>query len=147
MPLFPKIQSACPYKSRLADIMDGDVCRMCKRQVFDLTAMTDERRVAFLAGCEESVCVSYSLPVRRAARAAAVAVALALPAAAAAQEEIMIIVGGINAPSSVKMVDVPDDIALPELPVLYEEEGEVLDEGASSEGAKDEPPAAQPSQD
>jgi hypothetical protein len=120
MPLFPKIQSTCPYKSDIAAIMDGDMCRMCKRQVFDITAMSDGDRVAFLAGCEEEVCVSYS--IGPALRAAALAAAIALPTAAAAQEEMVIIVGGITAPSSVKMVHVPDDVSIPELPVLYEEE-------------------------
>ena len=34
MAIFPKIQSPCPYKGNLSDIMDGDLCRLCKRQVF-----------------------------------------------------------------------------------------------------------------
>ncbi|HEV2866777.1 MAG TPA: hypothetical protein VGX37_09690, partial [Allosphingosinicella sp.] len=85
MPLFPKIQSPCPYTSQLASIMDGDVCRMCKRQVFDLTDMADGDRVAFLSGCRDEVCVSYRL--RPALAAAALAASMvALPAAAAAQE-------------------------------------------------------------
>lgn len=138
MPLFPKIQSACPYKSNIADVMDGENCRMCKRQVFDLTAMSDGERVAFLAGCEEEVCVSYSLPIRQGIRAAAVAAALAIPAAAAAQEEMMIVVGGITAPNKVTMVQVPEDVTVPELPVLYEED----EEGAAPEGGK--APAAKP---
>jgi predicted Fe-S protein YdhL (DUF1289 family) len=120
MPLFPKIQSPCPYKSGLAAIMDGEVCRMCKRQVFDLTAMTDGERVAFLAGCEEEVCVSYSLPM--AVKTAAVAAALALPGAAAASDEMMIIVGGITDPGRVEMVKHDEEAGPPALPVVYEEE-------------------------
>lgn len=144
MPLFPKIQSACPYKSDIAAIMDGDHCRMCKRQVVDLTAMSDGERVAFLAGCEEEVCVSYALPIRRAVRAAAVAAAIAVPTAAAAQaqEVIVITVGGITAPSSVTMVEVPDDGSIPELPVLYEDEAETP---ARTEA--DSAPAAKPARD
>jgi hypothetical protein len=138
MPLFPKIQSACPYKSNIAEIMDGDNCRMCKRQVFDLTAMSDGERVAFLAGCEEEVCVSYSLPIRRGVRAAAIAAAIAIPTAAAAQEEVEIFVGGITAPSKVTMVQVPEDASVPELPVLYEED----EDGAEPDAGKT--PAAKP---
>ena len=47
--LFPKIQSPCPYKGNLADVMDGDVCRLCKREVTDLTALGDDERVAFFS--------------------------------------------------------------------------------------------------
>ena len=75
MPIFPRIQSPCPYKSNLAAVMDGDLCRTCNRNVFDLTAMDDGERLAFLAGCEEEVCVSYRIPVRAAFTAAALAAA------------------------------------------------------------------------
>ena len=135
MPVFPKIQSPCPYKVNLAEIMDGDVCRMCKRQVFELTHMSDGERVAFLAGCEEQVCVSYAIPIRPALRAAAVAAAIAIPSAAAAQEEMMIIVGGINDPSRVEMVDTSRDADLPMLPIVYE------DEQPAAETPVAEPPA------
>ncbi|MEA3016960.1 MAG: hypothetical protein QOI38_1682 [Sphingomonadales bacterium] len=136
MPIFPKIQSPCPYKSNLAAIMDGDVCRMCKRQVFDLTSMTDGERISFLAACEEEVCVSYA--IRPALRAAAVAAALAIPAAAAAQDEMFITVGGISDPARVEMVEIADEGTLPELPVVYEDEAGT---GGQSEGAGDAPPA------
>lgn len=124
MPVFPRIQSPCPYKERLAEIMDGDVCRMCQRQVFDLTAFSDPERIAFLAGCREEVCVSYRVPLRRGIRAAAVAAAIALPAAAAAQEEFAIFVGGIKDPTRVEMVEVQPDRTLAELPTIYEDEPE-----------------------
>lgn len=150
MPIFPKIQSPCPYKSDLAAVMDGDFCRMCKRQVVDLDGMTDQGRVAYLAGCEEEVCVSYRLPFRPALAAAAIA-AFAAPTAAAAQEAvpaeavaaeqavlddawaaggelIMITVGGIKDPRNVEFASDPADLALPELPVTYEK-----DEDASPE--------------
>lgn len=140
MAVFPRIQSPCPYKNELAQLMDGDVCRMCKRQVVDITGMSDAGRVAFLKGCETEVCVSYSLPVRVAA-AAALAVSLGMPMAAAAQdagnaavvaavEQLpgdetidMIVVGGIKTPAEAKMVrvDDPADQATPLLPVAYED--------------------------
>jgi predicted Fe-S protein YdhL (DUF1289 family) len=86
MAVFPRIQSPCPYKSRLAAVMDGDMCRMCERQVFDLSHWTDDERVAFLSACTDKVCVSYRLPLRPALAAAAMAAAaVALPGAAMAQ--------------------------------------------------------------
>jgi hypothetical protein len=119
--------------------MDGDFCRMCRRTVFDLTPMSDDERLAFLSGCTEKVCVSYTLPIRPAIAAAAMAAAMALPSAAAAQdadvpmdieaveispdvEEMTIFVGGITNPAAAEMVEDPADAAVPELPVVYEEE-------------------------
>jgi len=140
VPIFPKIQSPCPYKSDLAAVMDGDMCRVCKRNVFDLTAMDDGERLAFLAGCEEEVCVSYRLPVRAAVAAAALAAAgMSVPAmsqevpapdmeAAMESEPLpydesqMIVVGGIKDPKAVELVEIDSDTSVPELPILYEEE-------------------------
>ena len=62
MATYPRIQSPCPYIDRLASIMDGETCRMCRREVFDLTAMSDGARFAFLDGCAGEVCISYRLP-------------------------------------------------------------------------------------
>ena len=125
MAVFPKIQSPCPYRGDLAAVMDGDFCRACSRQVFDLTAWDDGERRAFLAGCAEEVCVSYRLPLRPAIAAAALAVAaIASPAAAQTEDEEvleMIIVGGIKDPAAVQYVELPSDAALPDLPVVYEE--------------------------
>ena len=87
MAIFPRIQSPCPYKGDLASVMDGDMCRMCERPVFDLSFMSDDERMAFLAGCTGEVCVSYRIPFRPALAAAAMAAALALPSAAAAQDQ------------------------------------------------------------
>jgi predicted Fe-S protein YdhL (DUF1289 family) len=124
MPMFPKIDSPCPYKSRLASVMDGDMCRMCNRQVFDLSAMSDGERAAFLAGCREEVCVSYRFPIRPAIAAAALAAAVGLPAAAAAagpeDENVQIIVGGIKDPAHAQMVEQAGDASMPVLPVVYE---------------------------
>ncbi|MEO7687838.1 MAG: hypothetical protein ABIS51_01025 [Sphingomonas sp.] len=125
MAMFPKIDSPCPYKSRLASVMDGDMCRMCKRQVFDLTEMRDEDRVAFMAGCTaDEVCVSYRIPLRPALAAAAMAVSALAPMAAAAQEQEMdIVVGGVRAPTHATFVTVAANHKAPALPVVYEDEG------------------------
>ncbi len=124
MALFPKIQNPCPYKGQLSAIMDGDTCRMCKREVFDLTAWSDDERVSFLKGCSGEVCVSYKLQVRPALAAAALAaMAIAAPTAAAAQnatDEMVVVVGGIKDPANVTFVEDPADNAIPELPVAYD---------------------------
>jgi predicted Fe-S protein YdhL (DUF1289 family) len=153
MAIFPRVQSPCPYESDLASVMDGDMCRMCERRVFDLSFMSDEERMAFLAGCTGEICVSYRLPFRPALAAAAMAAALALPSAAAAQEqapsageaaieaitademsveeaamqEQWIIVGGIKDLGKLEFVEEPADAAIPELPIVYED--------AAAEGA------------
>lgn len=158
MAMFPKIQSPCPYKSDLAAVMDGDFCRMCKRNVVDLTAWSDAQRVSFLASCETEVCVSYRLPLRPALAAAAMVAALAaLPAAAqdvpvaavAASDDgttipqgiddtsyadMDIIVGGIKDPKNAVFVEDASDAAMPAMPVVYE----------SAEPAKPAPKAKSP---
>jgi hypothetical protein len=123
MPLFPKIQSPCPYKSNLAAVMDGDMCRMCNRRVYDLTAMSDGERVAFFHGCTGEVCVSYRLALRPAVAAAALAAAAAsVPAGACPPAESMVItVGGIKDPANVRFVEQKADRAIPVLPIVYEE--------------------------
>ncbi len=148
MPIFPKIQSPCPYKSEVSAALDGEMCRICQRQVFDLTAMTDGERVAFLAGCEEDVCVSYRIP-RRPAIAAAALAAAAMSVPAYAQEPVPAPteaeptvdsasyvdedwagdIGGIKDPKAVEMVEI--DISLPELPVVYENEPATAKAGAA----------------
>jgi predicted Fe-S protein YdhL (DUF1289 family) len=138
MAIFPRVQSPCPYKSRLAEIMDGDVCRMCKREVFELTGMSDGERLSFLAACSGEVCVSYRFPLRPAVAAAVAAAAIVTPTAAAAQEEMMIIVGGIADPSHAEMIDTAQDEALPELPVAYEEEPAAKPDKPAADAAADE---------
>jgi hypothetical protein len=127
MALFPKIQSPCPYKGDLSEIMDGDQCRLCKRQVVDLTAMTDAERISLLSGCAEEICVSYRLPVRVALAATIALGAAAAPMAAAAQEntqvvEVVVTGGAIKDRGKVEYVHHPDaaDAAVAELPVTYE---------------------------
>ena len=140
MAIFPKVQSPCPYKSNIAAYMDGDICRMCKRQVVDLSPMTDAARLAFMAGCEEEVCVSYRLP-RIAAAAAMAVMAVAAPMAAAAQdtEEVYIddlVMGGIKDLKNVQYIEDKADKAMAELPVVYEDE--------AVQPARDEQPAPEP---
>ena len=123
MALFPKIQSPCPVKDKVAVYMDGDVCRLCKRQVFDLTEMSDAERIAFVRGCKDEVCVSYKISVLAAAVAIA---AVAGPTAAAACEATQIVVvsmGGIKDPAHTEFVENPGDHAIPALPVVYEKAG------------------------
>ena len=130
MPLFPKIAGPCPYKSDLAAVMDGDHCRMCDRKVFDLTAMTDGERLAFLAACTDQVCVSYSIPIRPALAAAALAAAIASPSAAAARAArnppppvpIMVpVVGNLPPAPFVQIVEVPKEASPADVRSLYEE--------------------------
>jgi hypothetical protein len=147
MAVFPKIQSPCPYKNQRSAMMEGDFCRMCRRNVVDLSAMDEGPRLAFLAGCEEEVCVSYRLPLRSAVAAAALAAlgaaspALAQEAPApgvetiaapeaeagleeAAFEEVEIFMGGIKDPSRVELIDTADEAGLTDLPVSYEDPAE-----------------------
>lgn len=110
MALFPKIQSPCPYKGRLSDILDGDVCRLCKREVFDLTAMSDGARVAFLENCGGEVCVTYRLSPTLAAAAfaaALIAPSVAMAGGGSAAEEV-VITGGIGHRQPVTMVEPVD---------------------------------------
>lgn len=127
MAIFPKVQSPCPYKANLASILEGDMCGMCKRQVVDLSPMTDAGRMAFMAGCKDEVCVSYKLPIGPALAAAMALATAATPMAAAAQEAgngmIMeeIIVGGIKDVSKIEYIEDASDKAIPEMPVIYDD--------------------------
>ena len=130
MAVFPRIKSPCPYKGELAAVMDGDICRLCKREVFDLTAMTDGERMGFLADCATEVCVSYRLTGAIAAAALAAGMLVA-PASAAAQttpapeliDIEIIFVGGITDWNRVQFVEVEADAGVPELPIEYETGG------------------------
>jgi len=125
MALYPRIDSPCPYKGNVADILDGAVCRLCKREVFDLSFMSDDRRVAFMQGCKGEVCVRYSMPLRSAVAAAALAAAaVALPTTAAASsadvETVVIVTGGIKDPANVQYLKDTSDKNVPTVPVVYE---------------------------
>ena len=144
MAIFPKVERHCPVKSSLSEYMDGDMCRLCERQVFDLNGMSDAGRQAFMASCTDEVCVSYKIPLRGLAAAAALgAAAVSIPAAAqdtlveleadqAGYEELekcvdefqvieWIIVGGIKDPTEAEYIDTEEDLETPELPVTYED--------------------------
>ncbi len=144
MAIFPKVQSPCPVKNSLAEYMDGDICRLCERQVFDLNAMSDAERQAFMASCTGEVCVSYKIPLRGMAAALALsAAAVSMPAAAqdalveldgnAAEHQNLekcldeheiiewVTVGGIKDTTDVEYIDTEEDLETPELPVTYEE--------------------------
>lgn len=82
MATFPKITGPCPYRLPLSALLDAEgTCRLCRRQVHDLSAMTERARRDFLSACAEDTCVSYRLPVDVTALAIAAAVT-AVPAAA-----------------------------------------------------------------
>ncbi len=144
MARFPKIQSPCPYKANLADYLEHDVCRMCKRQVHNLSAMSDSQRENFLSSCSEQVCVTYKLPARAMLGAALIATSLQYaPAAAsefahsgdngpwlssAAAQAVqdcdsleVIMVGGIKNMSEAQYIDTEADLRTPEIPVIYDD--------------------------
>lgn len=82
MATFPKITGPCPYRLPLSDLLDVEgTCRLCRRQVHDLSAMTERARRDFLTTCAEDTCVSYRLPAAVTALVIAATVT-ALPAAA-----------------------------------------------------------------
>ena len=86
MSLLPLIQRPCPYLDRLESVMDGDHCRMCRRDVHDLTAMNDAERTDFLAACGGDACIRYTFNAKPALAAALIAASVAvaaLPVAAA----------------------------------------------------------------
>ena len=126
MAFYPKIDSLCPYKGELSEILDDDICRLCKREVFDLTDMSDADREIFFKSCDGEVCVSYKLPMGRAFAAAVVTTSGVLASTAAmAQENTycdMIIVGGIKDPSHVQKVELDIDKSIPMLPVVFEDD-------------------------
>ena len=86
MSSFPKIDSPCPLRWNAAPAAGRDFCNRCRRRVHNLDDLDETQRRALLAGCEETICVAYT--VRRPLRIVAVAglgLAAALGAAAAAE--------------------------------------------------------------
>lgn len=115
MDVYPLIASPCPYKGPLSDIVDGDICRLCHKQVHDLSDMTDNQRRAFIKACEGDACVTYRVSARTAAILAALAATAigGLPAAAQPPAQthrnddvVIVIAGGIGRSE-------PMDIAIP----------------------------------
>lgn len=133
MGLFPKVERPCPYKDRLDDVMEGDFCSMCERNVFDLTHMNTSERQLFMSQCEGEVCVSYRIPVRKIMTGAALALATlpGLAAAQDAQEQTVnnedlycdwdeIIVGGIREAGEALWIDPEAEKHLTEIPETSE---------------------------
>lgn len=131
MAIYPLIKSPCPYKGPLSDIMDGDICRLCHKQVHDLTEMTDDQRRALLAACAGDTCVSYKVTARTAATLAALAAAAVggLPAAAQPpisnrdDDVIVVVAGGTAGPAQGEILEIaipveiivdPDDLKRPQ---------------------------------
>ncbi len=87
MSRFPLVQDPCPYKGPIADILAGDQCRLCQRQVHDLTSMSEADRLALVAGCTdaEGLCVRYTVRAGAAVAAAMLGVAGFVAAPAMAQ--------------------------------------------------------------
>lgn len=62
----PVITSPCPLRWAGSPQPGMDFCGQCERRVHNLDLMSESEREAFLGGCTEKVCVSYT--VRRTAR-------------------------------------------------------------------------------
>ena len=128
MAIYPNIQSPCPYAGELSAFMDGDVCRKCNRQVFDLSDMSDDGRIAFVSACHKEICVTYKFSLKSAAAAAIAVAALATPLSAAADpasdntvsESEIVYVGAIIDPANVSYTVDPQAAAAPAIPVVYE---------------------------
>lgn len=137
MASFPRIQSPCPNKARLSEVMDGDFCRACERTVIDLTHWREQEKEALMKTTVDKICVSWRPALAAAAMAAGVG---ALPAAAqdltvsvAASADVSfqepvddyyddeIVVGGITDPKKAVFVEVKKEATPPELPVVVEE--------------------------
>ena len=143
MPRFPKIESPCPYKGNLNDILEGDVCRLCQRSVTDLSAMSEANREAFYRNCSGDVCVSYRVSPKSALLAAMVAAGaggvLISPAIAQDSGVVLsgtpeptnwdtIIVGGIRG-DHIELEEEPIDIELTDIPTITEVEDFTDDSG------------------
>lgn len=137
MSLFPRIQSPCPYKGKLSDIMDGDICRLCHREVHDITDLSSTARQALVAGCSDEICVSYKVSAKSALAAMALGASMATPAYAQVDELLAtnlaepesgeycyedIIVGGLKNPGAVEWLTADLETDLPEMPVVYDDE-------------------------
>ncbi|HVH35068.1 MAG TPA: hypothetical protein VM847_13260 [Tahibacter sp.] len=84
MPSFPKSDSPCPLRWNAAPSAGRDFCSLCRRRVHNFDDLDETQRRALLAGCQDTICVAYTVrrPLRMAA-AAGLGLAAALSAAAA----------------------------------------------------------------
>lgn len=62
MATFPRIDSPCPLRFDRMPGAAGFDCGQCQRHVHNLSAMSELAREEFLAGCDDSVCVAYTVP-------------------------------------------------------------------------------------
>ena len=147
----PVIASPCPLRFRTGPQRGLDFCGHCQRRVHNLDAMSEAERVAFLSGCEDKVCVSYTVrrPPSLVTVGAMLAGALASGSVAAdgpeesplewvrsvqpadtqaADCDEVIIVGGTS--HSVQWVD-ENEVNAPDLPTIGE--GEWLPSDAAKE--------------
>lgn len=129
MGLFPKVESPCPYKDRLDDILNGEMCSKCDKNVFDLTYMSEANRREFMSECSGEVCVSYRLPMRKIISSAAI-IAAGAPGLALAQDATSeapvnedlycysdeIIVGGIREAGEALWIDPEAEKHLTDIP-------------------------------
>jgi hypothetical protein len=155
MKFFPKVYSPCPYKGALSDIMDGEICRLCKREVHDLTDMAEDFKRALFDSCTEDLCVTYRIDMRPALAAVAVGAGVMAPTALAAKdnagtiapyaaedsgERVVVVGGGTRRSASDWQSD--EDIRqahnLQTLPVVYEDKPASRNERAG--GAPDKVP-------
>jgi hypothetical protein len=133
----PVITSPCPLRWNGAPEPGKDYCGHCQRRVHNLDLMSASEREQFLSGCEEKVCVSYT--VKRAARlpqalGVSLVAAAALGGSAHADEalvvmpdsaycdtmEDVILTGGTEAGQKLQWVDeseakAPEKADLPEI--------------------------------
>lgn len=103
----PVITSHCPFRWSSSPRPGEDFCGQCQRQVHNLDLMSQGDREEFLSGCQEKVCVSYT--VRRPVRGA-VALGASLAAVAALS-------GSASAGA-----DGPEVVVSPDSPYCEEEE-------------------------
>jgi len=142
MQFFPKVHSPCPYKGALSEIMDGDVCRLCQREVHDFTGMAEDAKRALFESCTGEICVTYRIDARPALAALAIGAGVMAPTALAAQdaelaaaseevslgegsdERIMIIVGGARRTEADwrSAEDIREAHQKRPLPVVYDDE-------------------------
>lgn len=142
MGLYPTIQSPCPYKGQLTDIVDGSICRLCHREVHDLSSLREVERIALIEDCRDEICVTYKVPARSMLAALALGVtATAAPgltqtqashpestsqqaveptAPDSSEEYLIIMVGGLRKPQQARWLSDRPASKGRELPVIHE---------------------------
>jgi hypothetical protein len=136
--MFPVINSPCPLKSIQLSQSGNFNCSSCKREVHNLSAMTEQERHDFLLQCEGKICVSYSVKhhVRKVAIAGLFAVTasgMALPIAAQTADDLesefydLVVVGGVDNPKLQALESTDEEAAekedtLPLIPVVEDDD-------------------------